>query len=138
VKWGLIAILIVVIDAFVGYVIVRALMHNTFDALVRRFPAHDPAPDAVHRRFQQFRMGLVNFVANVAVDGERLHLRPPRIVALLGARPASIPWSAMRIRKRSRSGRRITVDLERGLSVEGPAWCLALVEPPAAGTPDAS
>ncbi|MBX3374190.1 MAG: hypothetical protein KF817_10165 [Phycisphaeraceae bacterium] len=89
------------------------------------FPARPPAPDAVHRRFQSFSVGIVNmgFSIHVAVDEAFLHLRPVAPWRWLGARDASIPWTAMTpVGRAARVAR-----LPGGHQIVGPRWCMRLV-----------
>ena len=90
------------------------------------FPACAPAEDAVSRRFQSIGLGIVNMGASVHItaDEDYLHLVPLRIWQLLGASPASIPWSAME--PEGTSGRVVRVN---GHRLVGPAWCISLAAP---------
>jgi len=101
---------------------------RTFRPLTDRYPPREPAPDAVHRRFQSFRLGFINlgWSIHVAADETHLHLVPAALARLVGCRPLSIPWSAMRVTRRSRNGRWAKVRLEPFHTLEGPAWCLDL------------
>ena len=95
------------------------------------FPAKPHADGAVTRRFQTFKVSFVNlgWSVHASVDEKHLHLMPVRLLRSFGARPVSIPWDAIHIEKRSRSGRWVTVKIG-GRTVFGPAWCLDLAEPP--------
>jgi len=88
------------------------------------YPPREPAPDAVRRRFQSFGLGLVNMglSIHVAADDGYLHLTPLLPWRMLGARGASIPWSAMKP-----VGKRV-VRLD-GHRLDGPSWCLDLASP---------
>jgi hypothetical protein len=103
--------------------------HLLWRPMLAPFPAREPAPDAVRRRFQSFGIGIVNMglSIHVAADEDYLHLVPLAIWRALGARPASIPWSAME--PVGRSGRVVRVN---GHRLDGPKWCMRL-----AGTADA-
>ena len=61
---------------------------------------------------------------HVAVDDEYLHLEPLAIWRCLGARPASIPWTAME--PVGTNGRVVRV---AGHRLDGPKWCLSLASP---------
>ncbi len=95
--------------------------------LPRDFPATEPGDDAVWRRYQSFRLGFVNTgcCIHVAADEQYLHLVPLKPLRALGGRPASIPWDAIRIEKRSPDGRWITAQVGRH-TLRGPSWCLEL------------
>ena len=87
------------------------------------YPPVEPKDGAVRRRYQSFSIGLVNmgFSLHVAADETYLHLTPLPIWRRLGARPASVPWSALR-----RTGPRSAMLGQ--LRVIGPAWCMELIE----------
>ncbi len=114
--------------------ILASVFHLLWRPMLAPFPAQEPAPDAVRRRFQSFGIGIVNMglSIHVAVDDEYLHLVPLAIWQSLGARPASIPWSAME--PIGSSGRVVRV---AGHRLGGPKWCMGLATPrPEAGEPD--
>ena len=99
--------------------------------LLERYPAHDPAPEAVRRNFQSFRFGAINFggCVHVAVDEEHLHMMPARLLRWFGATQVSIPWRSITITGGPRFGGMLPASFD-GRSVLGPAWCLQLAEPP--------
>ncbi len=76
--WLLIAIAgaVTVMDV----VIVWAIVHTGWRSWPQEFPARPPRPDAVSRRFQSLRLGIMNFGFSftVVVDEAHLHLRPVR------------------------------------------------------------
>lgn len=127
-KWIVIAGAFVIIDLVVGIAIVGALVRGVWGPLARDRPPHPPSADAVTRRFQSFRFGLVSFgwSIHVAADEAYLHLAPVRFMQLLGCKPVSIPWDEMSIVKRSKKGRWITARVGTGILMEGPGWCLEL------------
>ncbi len=104
-------------------VLAAAAFHLLWRPMLAPFPPQEPAPDAVRRRFQSFGIGIVNMGCSihVAVDEHYLHLVPLAIWRALGARPASIPWSAME--PVGTSGRVVRV---AGHRLDGPKWCLEL------------
>ena len=95
--------------------------------LPREFPAREPGDDAVWRRYQSFRLGLMNlgYCIHVAADEQYLHLVPIKPLRILGGRTASIPWEAIRIENRSRRGKWITARVGTH-TLRGPSWCLEL------------
>ena len=118
-----IAVALTVLD----FVIVVTIIHRGWGPLPREFPAKTPGDDAVWRRYQSFRLGLMNlgYCIHVAVDEQYLHLVPIKPLRVFGGRTASIPWDAMRIEKRSSRGRWITVRIGAH-TLRGPSWCLEL------------
>ncbi len=123
-------------DALVTIVALWAVVRFGWKPFAQRFPPRPADPDAVGRRFQSFRLGVLNFgfCIHVAADEGHLHLQPAALLRFFGARTASIPWSSIEIQKHSRTGRWITAKInERTLL--GPAWCLSLAEPTAPGSP---
>ncbi len=125
--WVVVVIVIVAFD-LLTVVLIRRFVGRTWQSMVDRFPPRDPAPDAVTRNFQSFRLGVINlgWSVHVAADESYLHLRPARFVRLFGCRPLSIPWDAISVVRRSSNGRWATVRLAGAPPLEGPAWCLDL------------
>ncbi len=95
--------------------------------LPRDFPATEPGDDAVWRRYQSFRLGLLSlgYCIHVAADERYLHLVPIKPLRACGGKPASIPWDAIRIESRSGRGKWITVRVGTH-TLRGPSWCLEL------------
>ncbi|MCP3906325.1 MAG: hypothetical protein GY715_22105 [Planctomycetes bacterium] len=123
--WSRSALVIVVIAAFACGI--ATVFGCLWRPMLAPFPPREPAPDAVRRRFQSFGLGIVNMglSVNVAVDDECLHLMPLAIWQTLGARKASIPWSAMEPVGASRRVVRVN-----GHRLDGPKWCMQLAFPP--------
>jgi hypothetical protein len=107
--------------------IAMAAFHMMWRPMLAPFPPREPALDAVRRRFQSMGLGIVNMglSIHIAVDQDYLHMTPLRIWRLLGATPASIPWSAME--PVGRSGRVVRIN---GRRLDGPKWCMTLAAPP--------
>jgi hypothetical protein len=118
--------LIVVAATLLDYTIIRFLMSRCWGHLPRAFPRRPPREDAVRRNFQSFQLGLCNFgfCIHVAVDEQYLHLEPARLIRLLGAGPASIPWESIRLTGPPRRGWLTAQVGDRQFL--GPAWCLEL------------
>ncbi len=104
-----------------------AIVKLGWGPLPRDFPATDPGDDAVWRRYQSFRLGFMNLgcCIHVAADEQYLHMVPLKPFRALGGRPASIPWDAIRIEKRSPNGKWITARVGRH-TLRGPSWCMEL------------
>jgi hypothetical protein len=124
-----IVLAVVVADVLLVTLILWFILRLGWGKLERLFPAQAPAADAVSRRFQSFRLNLLNlgFSVHVTVDERHLHLDAVRFLRWLGARPMSIPWEQISIVKR-RGGRWIAAKID-SFTLHGPAWCLSLAEP---------
>ncbi len=128
-SWPLI-IAIVAAFTVLDLVILGTLIRLGWRWLPREFPATAPRVDAVWRRHQSFRIGLLNFgfCIVVAVDEQHLHMVPIKPLKAFGAAPASIPWHSIRFEKGKPGGRSVTVRIGTH-TVKGPAWCLELASP---------
>lgn len=107
----------------------RWLIGVSWNVIARAHPVREPGVGAERRRFQSFACGLVNMGLSVDVttDETHLHLRPQAFIRWFGAKPASIPWSAIEPRPR-KAGRRITSVMIEGKRLDGPAWCFERLE----------
>jgi hypothetical protein len=110
-------------------VLTWAILRFGWRPWMKRYPARPPHPDAVRRSYQSFSIAVVNGgpTMHVAVDEDYLHLTPVRVLRWLGAGPLSVPWSSIKVTRRSRRGTRATAKFD-GRTVYGPAWCLELAE----------
>lgn len=128
-SWPLI-IAIVASLTVVDVVILGMVIRLGWRWLPREFPATPPRVDAVWRRRQSFRIGVLNFgfCIQVAVDEQHLHMVPIKPLRAFGAAPASIPWHSIRIEKHTPGGRWVTVRIGTH-TMKGPAWCLELATP---------
>ena len=104
-------------------VIAAAVFHYAWRPMFASYLPVEPHPDAVYRSFQSFSIGLINMglSINVAADDEYLHLTPLRLWRALGARPASVPWSAL-VKKGPRSAQ------FGSHRIIAPRWCIDLIE----------
>ena len=73
----------------------------------------------------------LGFGVHAAADERHLHLTPVALLRWFGAGTVSVPWEAIKIKKRSRRGHWIAVTVGKR-TIRGPAWCLGLAEPAAA------
>lgn len=122
------ALLILAITLPLDVLVVRALMRGSIGPLESRYPAREPAVDGVTRSFESIRLGIVNMGGSVhlTVDEWGLHIRPARMLRWFGVRGASVPWEAMRVRRRS--GRTTSVKIDGVGELRGPSWALEMVE----------
>lgn len=126
---------ILVTDAIIVGALFRAVGH-TWARMGAGCPPAEPAPDAVRRNFQSFRIGLMNAgqCVHVAADARFLHLSPARLLRWAGCAPISVPWDRVRARPASGVGDRVNARLGKrrasinGVEVLGPAWCLDLAQ----------
>jgi hypothetical protein len=113
----------------VAFLVVRGVVESTWKRLAAAHPAVEPAPDAVRRRFQSFKMNLLNLglSVHVAADERYLHLSPAAVIRWAGARPMSIPWESIEVLGHGITSRSVRTRID-GITVWGPAWCLRLAE----------
>lgn len=110
--------------------IASAAFRLLWNPMLAAYPPRPPTEDAIKRRYQSFGMGIVNMGGSihVAADADYLHMTPLWLWRILGARSASIPWSAMRpVGPIGRYGRTVMVGTHR---LVGPNWCMSLASPP--------
>lgn len=127
---GLIIVIAVVVlgDLLIVPLILRVVIGSAWNPLASRYPAVEPAPDAVRKNFQSFKIGMVNMgmSVHVAVDDHDLHMFPARLLRWCGAKPISIPWNEVELVKPGKRWVRAKIG---GQDVLGPAWCLGLASP---------
>ena len=129
-SWPWIIVLFVIVDVLVAFSLIAASLQLLWNPLHLAYPPRTPAEDAVRKRLQSFRIGLLNlsYCIHTTVDENHLHLTPATLVGWLGAKPTSIPWDAIEVLKRSRLGQSMIVRVGKR-RIAGPAWCLGLAEP---------
>lgn len=118
--------LIVVVDGLILFVLVPRVVKAAWEPIGGRFPPVEPAPNAVRREFQSFKIGLLNlgWSVHVAVDEEHLHLFPAWLPRVWGMTAASVPWPEITDKGPSLFGQR-KVRVRQTVLI-GPAWCLEL------------
>lgn len=128
-----VVLIVLAIDAVLVPLLLWALIKGSWQPIATKFPAHPPAPDAVEKLFQSYRIGLFNlgFMIHTAVDDRFLHLRPAWLGRLLRMQPASVPWD--RITPLKRKGRRYAEVKIDTANVLGPRWALELAFADAGG-----
>lgn len=126
---AVVAVMFVLTDALVIGVLVIAPIRSEWNGLALKFPAREFLPGAVVKEFQTFQLGLLNmgWSVHAAADSEFLHLRPARILRMLGAKGMSVPWGAINFVRYRRVMRGHYADVSIGGQVlTGPEWCLEL------------
>jgi len=119
---------IVAVDLLVVWALLRGLAF-TWNGVARAHPPVDPAPDAVRKDFQSFKLGIYNLglAVHVAVDDRYLHLLPSRALRWGGAGACSVPWEAV-TPLGPRAFKAFAVKVA-GQTLTGPRWALALSAP---------
>lgn len=126
---ALLVVMITATDGILVWAILRACGHSLKE-MAHGHPPVEPAPGAVRRDFQSFKIGIFNlgWSIHVAVDADYLHLYPARIARWMGMVPMSIPWEEVEFRKKGwgKSGLGgATVRIGKQW-VTGPRWALQL------------
>lgn len=126
-------ILLVAVFLVTDFIVVGAVIHSagrTLREVCAAFPPTPRSADAVERRFQGFKFGMVSlgFSVHAAVDERALHLTPTRLARWIGMTPMSIPWAAFSKVKPSLGEMKAVV---AGVEMAGPKWCMELAAVPA-------
>lgn len=133
--WLLISLImfLLITDVIVVVAIGKGMVSQAWGPLFHRYPAVEREPNAVHKGFQSFKIGIWNmgWCVHAAVDVDHLHLDPAWLLRRMGARSASIPLDSLWVdpAAASRKGGRVRATLD-GTDFLGPVWCLrpALVQ----------
>lgn len=121
-----VVVIVVLADLVFVPLVLYALVRGAWSPLVERYPAREPAADAVEKQFQSYKIGLFNlgFMIHTAVDDACLHLRPAKLGRMLGMKPVSIPWEEITpIRRRGKNYAEVKIGTDTML---GPRWALEL------------
>ena len=105
-----------------------AILQLTWAPMARRYPARPQSPDAVVKKSQSFvfgRLGRYNNCVHIAVDEHSLHLIPPSVFRLCGAKVISLPWDAMHEVGRPSAFGMVRAKID-GRVFAGPTWCMEL------------
>lgn len=127
----LVVAIILVMDSIIVLAVMR-MMASAWNVMADAHPATPPLEGAVRREFQSFKMGLFNmgWCVHVAVDEQRLHLFPVKLMRLGGAKAASVPWEQVRLADKQ-PWSKSWVDVTIGhTDLRGPAWALSLAQRP--------
>ena len=105
--------------------ILRLVVHLIWNRMMQAWPRRDDGHNVQWRRFQSFRVGMMNlgFSVHVGKDAEHMHLRLIAPMRWFGAVDASVPWAALETR--GDRGHRVRLG---DVDVWGPTWAF---EPPA-------
>ncbi len=127
---GWAVILVILLVVMVDFVVIGAILAGCraqWNPLRERHPPVDPAPDAVTKRFQSFKVGIINlgWSLHVSVDTSHLHLRPTRLARLIGVCATSVPWDDIHIERAKGRWWKAKV---ANLTMYGPAWCFELAQ----------
>ena len=120
-----IAVSLLVLVSLLGSLgIAAGCIVGMWNPVMKPWPPFEPAPEAVHRNFQSFKLGLLNlgWSVHVSVDQSHLHLRPARLIRWMGAASGSIPWNVMR----PVSSTMVNI---ADHTLIGPRWCMELAAP---------
>jgi hypothetical protein len=129
----LIVMIFVFVDGVIVFVVVPALIRESWGAIADTHPAIRKPFDrvlpggistpATWRGFQSMSADMINmgWCMHIGVDDWGIHLHPARLGRLFGLKPASVPWEAISPKKRRK---RFCTVLIRGVSVKGPTWAL--------------
>jgi hypothetical protein len=127
-------VMLVVVLVCTDLVVVGALFSHLRSSMWKplsdAFPARPPAADAVRKEFQSISIGVFNLglCAHLTVDDDCLHIDPAALLRWFRMTGMSIPWEAVRLRKRSRFFKQVTVRI-RNADITGPSWAFGLAEP---------
>ncbi len=126
-------ILLVAVFLITDIVVVGAVMQMAGQSLRKlggAFPSIPRNANAVERRFQSFKVGMVSlgFSIHAAVDENALHLTPTTVARWIGMKPISLPWYAFERVRPVMGGVSASI---AGVGIVGPRWCMELAGVPA-------
>lgn len=83
------------------------LLRIHWNRVAEDYPAIQPLPDAVCRRFQTCSMGIFNlgWSVNILADEDHLHLQPALFLRAATSRGMSIPWDDVKPEQKRTLGR---------------------------------
>ena len=125
-SWITLAILTFSMAIIIGSLV---LLRITWNRIAEKHPAHEPAEEAVCRRFQSCSVGIFNlgWSVNILADSEHLHMKPTLFLRLATSRGLSIPWADMKPGKYQFFKRYRSFKLDKHMFV-APAWAVDLAE----------
>ena len=126
-KLALIIAAIIIGDSVIFIGIIAVFMRIMWAPIAAAHPQQAPADDAVLRKFQSYKIDMLNlgFCIHTSADEHYLHLTPVKILQKLGGKPASIAWINITDVKSSRFGKTMSARIGKH-KITGPAWCLQL------------
>ena len=124
----IVVVLVVLFDLVLVPLIIYAAIKGGWKKLQDTHPGAEPGPDAVRKNFQSFKIGMMNlgYAVHVAADDKHLHMLPTLLLRRCTAKPISVPWDAIEIKKRGRWSTHAKI---AGADLWGPNWCFDLVNP---------
>lgn len=135
--WGVgIAIVWSLMSLGMGLLLIKGMVSATWNRIASAHPAVEPAAGSVRRDFQSFKMNLFNMgmCVHVIVDERHLHLLPAAFLRWFGAKPMSVAWERIEVKRRSRVGSAVLTRIH-GVDVWGPGWCLEMAGPTTPSAP---
>jgi hypothetical protein len=127
---GLVIVITVVVlgDLLIVPLVLRMIIGAAWNPMANHYPAVEPAPDAVRKNFQSFKLGMISMgmSIHVAVDDQYLHMFPAKLLRWCGAKTISVPWNEIELVKPGKKWVRVKIGSQ---DVYGPAWCLGLASP---------
>lgn len=124
---ALIIAAIIIGDSVIFIGIIAVFMRIMWTPIAAAHPQQTPADDAVLKKFQSFKIDMLNlgFCIHTSVDEHYLHLTPVKILQKLSGKPASIAWINITDVKPTRFGKTMSARIGKH-KITGPAWCLQL------------
>ena len=118
--------LLITICVLEAPVILVLVFKGMWTPIARQYPPQPLADDAITRRFQSFKLGIINlgWSIHASIDSRYLHLRPVTFLRWFGAIPMSIGWGDLS--KLHAGG--TSVYLTGGHRLVGPAWCFEMLK----------
>ena len=101
-----------------------------WNAIAQTYPACEPKPGAIRRKFQSCSMGIFNlgWSTHIITDDEYLHIQPALFLRLSTNRSLSIPWDDV-IPGKYQFFRRFRKFKIGRKNMVAPSWAVDLAEP---------
>lgn len=101
-----------------------------WNSLARTYPAREPKPDAIRRRYQSCSLGIFNlgWCTHITTDDEYLHIHPALFLRMCTSRSLSVSWDDVIPGKHLFFGRFRKFKLGKK-TMTAPSWAVDLAEP---------